>query len=254
MSFLDSFSLAGKKALVLCPEYMYGPELVQGLIDGGAKVWIAGTKEMDLPGVEGYFPYFHTDAEEAAKLSQFVKSTIGTLDVLVENVLNMDTAPGWDHDFNTINTTFQTAMKGMMVTIQAIGYHHIADQGHGSVILTTDYGALVGYDPQNYLECPEFFDTDFSLMRGFIKGSCVNTARQASNYLTEHGCRCNCLAFGPLAGKQPAAFEEAYIRHSQTKRLLTAQDIAHAVTFLASDASAFISGHTLPVDGGYTAK
>ncbi len=254
MKFLDDFSLAGKNALVLCPEYMYGPELVQGLIDGGAKVWIAGTKEMDLPGVEGYFPYHHADAEDAAKLSQFVKTSMGTIDVLVENVLNMDTAPGWDHDFDAINAPFQTAMKGLMVTIQAIAYHIMADQGFGSVILATDYGALVGYDPQNYTECPELFDTDFSLMRGFIKGSCVNCARQASNYLTEHGCRCNCLAFGPLAGKQPAAFEEAFIRHSQTKRLLTARDIAHAVTFLASDASAFISGLTLPVDGGYTAK
>ena len=254
MSFLDSFSLAGKKALVLCPEHAYGPELVQGLLDGGARVWVAGAKDIGLPGVEGFFPYYHTDAEETAKLAEFVKTTMGTIDVLVENVLNMDTAPGWDHDFDTINTTFQTAMKGMMLTIQAIGYHIMAEQGFGSVILATDYGALVGYDPLNYEDCPEHFDNDFSLMRGFIRGSCVNTARQASNYLTEHGCRCNAIAFGPLAGKQPAAFEEAYIRHSQTKRLLTAQDIAYAVTFLASDASAFISGQTLPVDGGYTAK
>lgn len=254
MNFMDSFSLAGKKALVLCPEYNYGPELVQGLLDGGAKVWVAGAKDLGLPGVEGFFPFHHTDAEEAAKLSEYVKTNMGTLDVLVENVLNMDTAPGWDHSFDAINQAFQATMKGMMLTIQALGYHLMAEQGFGSLILTSDYGALVGYDPLNYEECPEYFDNDFSLMRGFIRGACVNTARQASNYLTEHGCRCNAIAFGPLAGKQPAAFEEAYIRHSQTKRLLTAQDIAHVVTFLASDASAFISGQTLPVDGGYTAK
>lgn len=254
MSLLNSFSLSGKKALVLCPEYTYGPELVQGLMDGGAQVWVAGAKDPGLPGVEGYFPFHHTDAEEAAKLADYVRSELGTLDILVENVLNMDTAPGWDHSFEAINAAFQTTMKGMMLTIQALGYHLMAEQGHGSLILASDYGALVGYDPLNYEQCPEQFDTDFSLMRGFIRGACVNTARQASNYLTEHGCRCNAIAFGPLAGKQPAAFEEAYIRHSQTKRLLTARDIAHAVTFLASDASAFISGQTLPVDGGYTAK
>lgn len=254
MSLLNSFSLAGKNALVICPEYAYGPELVQGLIDGGAKVWVAGAKDTCLPGAEGFFPYNHTDAEDAARLAELVRANVGTLDVLVENVLNMDTAPGWDHGFDAINQAFQATMKGLMLTIQALGYHLMADQGHGSVILTSDYGALVGYDPLNYEDCPEYFDTDFSLMRGFIRGACVNTARQASNYLTEHGCRCNAIAFGPLAGKQPAAFEEAFIRHSQTKRLLTAQDVAHAVNFLASDASAFISGLTLPVDGGYTAK
>lgn len=253
MNFLDSFSLAGKKALVICPEHMYGPELVQGLIAGGAKVWVAGAKETNLPGVEGFFPYNHADAVEADKLVDDAVAQMGSIDVMVENVLNMDTAHGWSHDFATINTQCQTAMRGMMNTVMSVG-RQMAAQGHGSVILATDYGALVGYDAQSYVDCPDFAGNDFSLIRGFIKGSCVNYARQASNYLAEHGCRCNCLALSPMAGKQPEAFEQAFVRHSQIKRLITAEDIAGALVFLASDASGFITGHTLPVDGGYTAK
>jgi len=253
MNILDSFSLAGKHALVTCPEHAYGIEMTQGLMAAGAKVWLAGGQPVDLAGAEGFFPYFHTDADEAGRLVDFIRTEMGHIDVLVENVLNMDTAPGWSHDFASINAQAQTAMKGMMVTVQAVG-RLMAEQGCGSVILTTDYGALVGYDPYNYTNCPEQYDRDFSLVRGFIKGSCVNYARQTSNYLAEHGCRCNCIAFGPMAGKQPEAFEQAFIRHSQVKRLAEPEDIARAVVFLASDASAFITGHTLPVDGGYTAK
>ena len=77
---------------------------------------------------------------------------------------------------------------------------------------------------------------------------------KAAGFLGEHGCRCNALAFAPMAGKQPQSFEQAFADHSQIKRLTTAQDIAAAVTFLASDASAYVTGITLPVDGGYTAK
>ena len=156
----------------------------------------------------------------------------------------------------------------MMLTIQSLG-HIFAEQGHGSVILVADYGALVGYDPVNYKACSETshdlskdvsldstrdFSRDFSLVKGFISGGAVNYARQASNYLAEHGCRCNSIAFGPLKGSHTEAFEEAFIRHSQVKRLITPADIGAAAVFLASDASAFITGVTLPVDGGYTAK
>ena len=248
-----SFSLSGKNALVVGGEHPYGAELIAGLRAAGARVWTAGTTPVDSAASEGFFLYNHTNAEEADSLAAWAKSEMGTVDVLVENILNMDTAPGWSQDFDTINAQAQTAMGGMILTVQAVG-RILAAQGHGSVILSTDYGALVGYDPHNYEGCPELYQRDFSLLRGYVRGSCVNYVRQASGFLGAYGCRCNALAFAPVAGKQPQAFEDAFAAHSQIKRLATAEDIAAAVTFLASDASAYITGITLPVDGGYTAK
>ncbi|MBQ3135482.1 MAG: SDR family oxidoreductase [Oscillospiraceae bacterium] len=252
-NLLTAFSLSGKNALVVGGEHPYGMELIAGLQAAGARVWTAGSAPVDGASGEGFFPYRHANADEAEALAAWAKNAMGTVDVLVENVLNMDTAPGWSHDFDTINAQAQTAMGGMILTVQAVG-RVMAAQGHGSVILSTDYGALVGYDPHNYGGCPELYERDFSLLRGYVRGSCVNYARQAAGFLGEHGCRCNALAFAPMAGKQPKSFEEAFAAHSQIKRLATAEDIAAAVTFLASDASAYVTGITLPVDGGYTAK
>ena len=84
------------------------------------------------------------------------------------------------------------------------------DKGHGSVLLVADYGALVGYDVQNYAECPEIFDSQFTLFKGFVSGGAVNYARQASNYLGEHGYRCNALAFAPLKGECHPEFEKNF--------------------------------------------
>ena len=250
MDIYKTFSLEGKKALVVCPGNPYGSEIISGLTAAGAEVWLAGDPVMldnfSLP----VLPYRHGCPDSAKALETAVREKMGTLDVLVENGLHT-AVTGWDQDFETIYSQLEQTHLGMMLTIQALG-HLFAEQGHGSVILVTDYGALVGYDPQNYtaMDAAE----DFSLAKGFIKGAAVNYARQASNYLAEHGCRCNTVAFSPLSGEKDAAFEAQFVRHSQIKRMLQSSDIASAIVFLASDASAFITGITLPVDGGYTAK
>lgn len=262
---LQVFSLKGKSALIVCPENPYGGEIALGLYHAGANIYLAGDFEAstsntklelwqakyDIP-VAGWFPYEHGSVEAAAALEQEVREQVGVLDIVVENGLYTGMR-GWSQSYEDICDGLSTTHLGMMLTVQALG-RILADQGHGSMLLVADYGALVGYDVQKFADCPEMFDSQFGLIKGFVAGGVVNYARQASNYLAEHGCRCNALAFGPLEGSCPEQFQESFVRHSQIKRMLTPEDVAGAAVFLASDASAFITGVTLPVDGGYTAK
>lgn len=252
-NFIDRFSVEGKKALIVCPENPYAKEIAAGLAAAGAEVWLAGDKDVDFDTpVAGKFTYTHGSVESAAKLADEVKAKMGTLDILIENGLFTD-VKGWKQDYDTIYNQLEKTELGMMLTVQSLG-RILVEQGHGSVILVADYGALVGYDPVSYQNCPELKDTDFSFVKGFISGGVVNYARQASNYLAENGCRCNAIAFAPVEGSCSEEFRTAFTRHNQTKRLATADDIASAVVFLASDASQFITGITMPVDGGYVAK
>lgn len=251
-NILDCFSLDGKNALVICPENPYGSEIVQGLLAGGAKVWLAG----DLNSMSSFanpnkLAYVHGDPQSAKSLEAAVREQIGCIDIVVENGLHTNLT-GWEQSFETINQQLQQSHLGMMLTVQSLG-HILSEQGHGSMILVTDYGALVGYDPHNY-GSKTAREQDFSFVKGFIKGGAVNYVRQASNYLAEHGCRCNAIAFSPLDGMKDKDFECQYIRHSQVKRMMKPSDLAGALIFLASDASEYITGITLPVDGGYTAK
>lgn len=252
-NILDSFSLVGKKALIVCPENPYSAEIAAGLAAAGAEIFVAGNYPVDLgTPIADSFEYIHGSAESSAKLADEVRAKMGRLDIVIENGLYTP-VKGWKQNFAEIHSQLKKTELGLMLTVQSLG-HILAEQGSGSVILVADYGALVGYDPVNYAACPDEKDMDFSFVKGFISGGVVNYARQASNYLAENGCRCNAVALAPLEGSCSEEFKTAFTRHNQTKRLASAKDIAAAVIFLASDASSFITGVTLPVDGGYTAK
>ena len=253
---MDSFSLKGKKALVVCPERRYGIELIKGFLAAGAKVWIAGNEnsyyeKMNLP-IEGCFPYIPGTEAQAEALVNSVKEEMVHIDILVENSV-IETINGWEQTSIQICEQLEKTHLAMMQNVQKIG-NIMAEQEKGCVLLVSDYGALVGYAPQNYKECEALKEKDFSLVRGFIQGGFVNYARQAAGYLGEHGCRCNCIAYGPLANTTDTAFEEAYKRHSHIKRLATEEELATAAIFLCSDAASYITGITMAVDGGYSAK
>lgn len=263
MNILDSYSLKGKKALVYSPQYIYGEEITIGLCEAGAEVWLCGEDKNALQTLadrvysDGYkiqdIIEYHQGKELAAEeLSQAVQDKMGTLDIFVDNGSN-ELLKGWVHDYNTIYENLKRTQLGLMLTVKHLGMI-MANQGFGSMIFVSDYLALVGCDHQNYVDAPEKLDNDFSLNYGFVKGSYVNYVRQAAGYLGEHNARCNCIAFAPLVENVPEGFSKAFIKRSHLKRLAIPHDIKAAVVFLASDASTYITGITLPVDGGYTAK
>lgn len=259
----NMFSLKGKNALINCPQYIYGAEIAEGLYEAGAKIWFCGgcmdsmsesVLELEKKGVnvEGIFEYHQLNERNVEELAQTVRKQIGVLDVFVDNSSGV-TLKGWKHSFDEIYENLKHTQLGLMLTVKHLGII-MAEQGFGSIIFVSDYSALVGCDIQNYTDCSEKFDQDFSLDYGFVKGSFVNYSRQAAGFLGKHNARCNTIAYAPLDSSVPPAFGAAFSRHSHIKRLAAPSDIKGAAVFLASDASSYITGVTLPVDGGYTAK
>ena len=249
----NKFSLEGKNVLVICPENNWGPDVVKGLAAAGCKVFLAGPNEEAMKaivGAVGYYVYDHSTKAQALAMVEAAKAALGSIDAMVENSLYTNVR-GWDQSYATIYQQLEGTHLGMMLTVQAVG-NAMAEQGKGSVILMTETAALSGYDVHNYKDAPQQFDADFSLVKGFIYGGAINYTHQAAGFLGENGCRCNALVCAPCGGED--AFQQAYLRHSHLKTPATGENIADAVCFLVSDASAYITGAVLPVDGGYTAK
>lgn len=255
---MERFSLAGKTALITGAAYVYGPEIARGLHDAGARVFLAGDDEAALKKLQreteadGILVYRQGTEKDAEAFASAVEQLAGAPDIFVENGSNL-LLKGWVHSFEEIYENFAVTQTGLMLTLKHIGML-MAKKGAGSVIFVSDYAALVGADIWNYADAPDMKESGFALNYGFIKGSYVNYARQAAGYLGENGIRCNCIAYAPMEKDVESGFAARYIKHSHIKRMLSREDVQGIAVFLASDASAFITGATIPVDGGYTAK
>ena len=88
----------------------------------------------------------------------------------------------------------------------------------------------------------------------FHKGGMINLTRYFASVFGPGGVRVNCLSPGACFNQQPELFLERYNHRTMLGRMASETDLGGAVVFLLSDASRYVTGINLPVDGGYTAK
>jgi NAD(P)-dependent dehydrogenase (short-subunit alcohol dehydrogenase family) len=90
-------------------------------------------------------------------------------------------------------------------------------------------------------------------MYGASKAAVVNLTKYLATHLGPYGVRVNALSPGGVAGGQDAEFVRKYCQRVPLGRMATLEDLAGPLVFLASDASAYVTGIELRVDGGFTA-
>ena len=122
----------------------------------------------------------------------------------------------------------------------------------GSIINIGSIHGMIAPDPTIYEGTdmsgwyPDYF---------FHKGGMINFTRFIASYYGSKGIRCNCIAPGGFqTDYMPEAFVRQYSARTLLGRLADSTDLQGIVVFLASDASAYVTGALIPVDGGYTAK
>jgi NAD(P)-dependent dehydrogenase (short-subunit alcohol dehydrogenase family) len=88
---------------------------------------------------------------------------------------------------------------------------------------------------------------------GISKAGVVNLSRYLATHLAPHGVRVNTLSPGGVLGKQDEDFKRKFCDRVPLKRMAETGDLKGPLLFLASDASAYVTGTELMVDGGFTA-
>ncbi len=86
-----------------------------------------------------------------------------------------------------------------------------------------------------------------------IKGGIINLTRYLASYFGKYNIRVNNICPGGIFDNQDKDFVKNYSKKTPLKRMGQPEEIAPAVLFLASEASSYVTGITLMVDGGWTA-
>jgi NAD(P)-dependent dehydrogenase (short-subunit alcohol dehydrogenase family) len=255
---LDGFSLKGKVALVTGGAGSYGRQIVRALAEAGARTYIASRNLEALDKVASELRELGHDVralqlDQASEQSIFaVRDSIvresGKLHILVNNAVARPVQKGYFDDAAAIDESLSVNGTGLILVTRALG-EVLADGG--SIINIGSIMGLVGVEPLNYRGTdldgwyPDYF---------FHKGGMANLTRFLASYYGPRGIRVNCVHPGGLLSNQPETFVKNYSERTCLGRLANETDLMGIIVFLASDASAYLTGANVPVDGGYTAK
>jgi NAD(P)-dependent dehydrogenase (short-subunit alcohol dehydrogenase family) len=123
-------------------------------------------------------------------------------------------------------------------------------RGGGRIVNIGSIYGTVAVDPRLYENSPDMIAGSVPYVAS--KSALVTLTRDLAVRLAPHGVQVNMVSPGGVRAHQPEAFQQAYRQRTPQGRLAEPADVAGAVSFLASDDAAYITGQNLIVDGGFT--
>ncbi|MGD9017220.1 MAG: SDR family oxidoreductase [Desulfobacterales bacterium] len=248
-----------------------GPIWVEALLDAGARV-LALDRPGQVPGEafaslarqygDSRLWLAEADVRDRSSLENARDRCIdafGVPSVLVNNA-GIDQPPdqragGYrmeDVPIEINRTIFEVNTLGLFLVSQVFGSAMVT-AGRGSIINIGSLYASVSPDNRFY----DHMDGDPPFLKppayGASKAAVVNLTRYLATHWAPHGVRVNALSPGGVLGGQDSDFKRKFCERVPLGRMATASDLKGPIVFLASQASAYITGINLNVDGGFKA-
>jgi NAD(P)-dependent dehydrogenase (short-subunit alcohol dehydrogenase family) len=195
-----------------------------------------------------------TDEKALRSVPESIVERFGRLDILVNCAALVGTSElrGWaapflDQRSDAWRLALEVNLTAPFVLVQACAEALVAS-GHGSVVNIGSIYGMVGPDMRLYE------DTAFGNPAAYAasKGGLLQLTRWLATVLAPN-VRVNAITSGGVWRDHPEHFHERYVARTPLRRMATEEDLKGAVAYLASDLSAYVTGHNLVVDGGWTA-
>ena len=257
------FDLSGRVAVVTGGLGQLGAEYVGALAARGA--WVAIYDVAAEPGDgDGRVRTYRVDVTSRESVEAATRDVVrewGVPHVLVNNAA-LDSPPDAPAEevgpFETYpESSYEAVMdvnvKGTLLCCQVVG-GEMAAAGRGSIVnVSSVYGML---SPQQDLygfrrQAGETFTKPVAY--SVSKSAIFNLTRYLATYWARSGVRVNTLTLAGVWNDQPREFLEEYERRVPLGRMAEAREAVGALVFLASDASSYVTGSNLVVDGGWSA-
>lgn len=244
--------LEGKVGIVTGGCSGLGEAIVKTFIEEGAKVVVADYNEKGQEIVDGYgFPkenikFIRTDVSSDEDMKALVAETVeafGSVDMAVACAGVVGPGNAVECSIDEWHRVLSVDLDGVFLLDKYAIEQMLKQENGGAVVNISSIGGLIGFgDGVSY---------------SASKGAVVNITRSAAAEFSAKGVRVNAVAPGyiltPMLKQLPAKQLEGMAALHPIGRLAQPEEIANAVAFLASDKASFITGATVPVDGGYTA-
>jgi NAD(P)-dependent dehydrogenase (short-subunit alcohol dehydrogenase family) len=265
------FDLSGKAAFVTGGAGLLGTEFCRALSEAGARVTVADIDEKaaqaaaaSISGDGGLVLAQGMDVTQADSVRQGVEKALerfGRLDILVNSAAldpKFDPAHAEEqgnafeeYPLELWNQALAVNLTGMFLCAQAC-VKPMLERGEGVIInICSTYG-LVGPDQRIYQKAgqpPRFKPVYYSTTKAGVLG----LTRYLASYYAGKGIRVNALSPGGVFNDHDDSFVEAYSARTILGRMARRDELNGAILFLASDASSYMTGANLVVDGGWTA-
>jgi NAD(P)-dependent dehydrogenase (short-subunit alcohol dehydrogenase family) len=232
------------------------------LLKGGANVYIASRNLEALEKVaseernRGYkVTALKLDLGQDQSIKKLVAEIIsrsGKIDILVNNAVTRCACSGWETETKKYTDSLQINASALFMLTRLVA-DDMVKRNDGSIINIGSMMGMVGVEMKNY-EGTEW-DKEQSPIYFYEKGGMINFTRWAASILGQNNVRVNCISPGGyIMESTPERFAKQYSERTQLGRMANDTDLKGIIVFLSSDASAYITGANIPVDGGYTAK
>lgn len=266
----------GKTVVLTGASGFLGRTFARTLLTNGARLVAIGRSERLLREAEGWSEEFGPESISVHRVDMYdIPAVIATLDgiasqersidVLVNNAHELGPGTGFNVPEGTLeNATFETWMRNLTagvywatLTTQKLGAR-MKEQGSGSIVNISTMYALIAPRPQLY------YGTEFVNPPAYSasKAALLSFTRYVASFWGQHGIRANAILPGPFSNtedigganavRQDSPFFERVRSSTCVGRVGKPQELAGALLFLASDASSFMTGQTIVIDGGWT--
>ncbi|MEY2417548.1 MAG: hypothetical protein QOG90_228 [Actinomycetota bacterium] len=249
---MDLFSLEGRTAIVTGASSGLGVQMARALHDAGANVVLAARRADRLKALaddlERSLP-LACDVSNDGDLDDLVEATMdayGRIDVLVNNAGTGEPIAALDESVDAFRDTIAVNLTATFALSQKVGRHMLA-AGQGSIVNVASILGMVG--------AGMFASASYASSKGAV----IQLTRDLAAQWARGGVRVNALAPGWFETEMTAvmfADEKAMTlvrRKTPMARPGRPGELDGALVYLASDASSFVTGQVLAVDGGWTA-
>jgi NAD(P)-dependent dehydrogenase (short-subunit alcohol dehydrogenase family) len=266
------FALDGRVAIVTGGMGQLGSRVAVGLAERGMRVAVVDcASEPKTAGSDmadglrrGVIRWFDADVTRRASVETAAAAieTLWEVPHLLVNAAGIDSPPDAPaaevgpfetYPEEAFDHVMAVNVKGTLLCCQVFG-SAMARLGRGSIVnVSSIYGLLSPV--QSLYEFRRADGAEFTkpVAYSVSKSAILNLTRYLATLWASEGVRVNTVTFAGIANEQPTAFVEAYAERMPVRRMMNVAEALGPIVFLAADASSYVTGANVVVDGGWTA-